>query len=174
MEILQTSRRNINKICHGAYDRFWGESISTSSKAISFNKYKTNICLDAYLFRTLNPKHRIALSRVRLSNHPLWIEKGRHVKPIIDKEKRFCDLCKTEIEDEQHFLLICPLYNPKILILENACRKGCSRYDSLNNEQKIIFIIMSNKNEDILKALSKFIFNSMSLRAFFYFRPLIK
>ena len=163
MDPLQISPTKINKICHGAYDRFWSESISTSSKAMSFNKYKSSIHLDSYLCNNLNPKLRIALTRFRLSNHSLWIEKGRHMKPIIDKTKRFCDLCKTEIENENHFLLLCPLYSPKRIILENACRKNCNRYDSFNSEQKFIFI-MSNENKEVLKTLSKFIYDSMSLR----------
>ena len=162
-DILQSPHTKISKICNDTYDRFWSESIATSSKAISFNKYKTNIHLDPYLLINLNTKHRIALSRFRLSNHSLWIEKGRHTKPITDKKKRLCDLCKIEIEDEKHFLLICPLYSPKRIILENACRNTCSRYDSLDSEQKFIFI-MSNENIEILKTLSKFIFDSMSLR----------
>ena len=105
--------KNIVKICHYEYDRFWSESISASSKAISFNKYKSSIHLEPYLFN-LNPRYRIALTRFRLSNHLLWIEKGRHMKPILDKKMRLCDLCKTEIEDESHFLLFCPLYSPKM------------------------------------------------------------
>ena len=72
-------------------------------------------------------------------------------------------MCKTEIEDEKHFLLNCPLYIPKRINLENICRHNCVRYDSLDNEQKYIFI-MSNENEDVLKTLSKFVFDSMSLR----------
>ena len=76
---------------------------------------------------------------------------------------RLCVLCKTEVEDERHFLLLCPLYSQKRIILEDACRQTCSRYDSFNSEQKFIFI-MSNEDKDILKILGKFVFESMSLR----------
>ena len=162
IDSLLIPHKNITKICHGTYDRFWTKCVSTSSKATSFNKYKSSINLDPYLVN-LDPRYRIALSRFRLSNHSLWIEKGRHMKPIIDKKMRLCELCKTEIEDEIHFLLFCPLYSPKRTILEDACRKNCIRYDSLDDEQKFVFI-MSNENKDILKILGKFIFESMRLR----------
>ena len=138
------SRTNIKSKIYDTYDRFWNENIAASSKALSFNKYKSGIYLDPYLL-ILNPKLRIAFSRFRLSNHSLWIEKGRHMKPMIERGMRFCNLCKTEIEDEHHFLLLCPLYSPKRMILENDCRKTCSRYDLYNNEQKFIFI-MSNED----------------------------
>ena len=99
IDSLPIPHTNITNICHGTYDRFWTECISSISKA--FNKYKSGINLEPYLVK-LNPRYRIALSRFRLSNHSLWIEKGRHMKPIIDKEMRLCELCKTRIEDEKY------------------------------------------------------------------------
>ena len=130
--------------------------------SISFNKYKFNIYLDPYLLN-LNPRFRIALSRFRISNHSLWIEKGRHMKPMIERDNRFCDFCKTEIEDEHHFLLCCPLYGPKRIILENVCRNTCNRYDLLNKDEKFIFI-MSNEDKEVLKALGKYFSEGMRLR----------
>ena len=42
----------------------------------------------------------------------LEIEKGRHRKPKIPKEMRFCNVCNTGmVEDEEHFLCICPVYS---------------------------------------------------------------
>ena len=92
------------------------------------------------------------------------IEKGRHVKPKkIDRDKRYCYFCKNEVEDEQHFLLSCPLYTALREKLENSCRLNCINYNSLNPEQKFIFI-MSNENGLILKTPGKFIVESMNLR----------
>ena len=162
-DMVQKSKAGLSKICHGTYDRFWGESISVSPKAISFNKYKTNIILESYLAQKFNIKHKIAISRFRLSNHQLMIEKGRHMKPKIERNERLCYLCKNEIENEEHFLVSCPLYSPQRKVLEKACVENCNRYDYLSKEQKFIFI-MSNENEDILKTLGNFIFNSMILR----------
>ena len=42
-DLVQKSKPNIDKICDGNYDRFWKRQISESSKALSFNKYKTGI-----------------------------------------------------------------------------------------------------------------------------------
>ena len=49
------------------------------------------------------------LARLGTSSHDLKIEKGRHHN--IQRELRFCENCnQKEIENEYHFLLICPKY----------------------------------------------------------------
>ena len=54
-----------------------------------------------------------SLARFRCSNHKLAIEEGRH--NAINLENRLCKFCDSiqvcVIEDEFHFLLICPLFN---------------------------------------------------------------
>ena len=56
------------------------------------------------------PTYRNAVAKLPLSVHNLFIEIGRH-KNIIRNE-RICSLCtRNEVEDEYHFLLICPAYN---------------------------------------------------------------
>ena len=67
-------------------------------------------------YKTINneytlPKHlglpyqlRKVVSRIRCSNHPLAIEKGRHTNPITPREERFCNFCDEQVvEDEDHF-----------------------------------------------------------------------
>ena len=75
-------------------------------------------------YKTINsdftlPKHlglpfeiRKVISRIRCSNHPLAIEKGRQKNPKTPREQRVCLLCTEEaIEDEEHFLMKCPTYS---------------------------------------------------------------
>ena len=57
-----------------------------------------------------NIKHRITLTRLRISDHDLMIEKGRHTKPYTDLKKRICPTCNEDVEDEFHFIVICPTY----------------------------------------------------------------
>lgn len=89
------------------------------------------------------------------------IEKGRHLK--IDKNERKCIFCENEIENEEHFLIICPIYSAGRKSLENICNEICTRYEHLNENQKFIFL-MSNENDKIIKALGKFISNSFIIR----------
>jgi hypothetical protein len=48
---------------------------------------------------------RILLSKLRISNHNLEIERGRHRG--LQAKERICKLCLKEVEDEIHFLLKC-------------------------------------------------------------------
>ena len=43
---------------------------------------------------------RIALTKLRLSNHKLAIETGRYSRPFKKPAKRTCPICKTEMENE--------------------------------------------------------------------------
>jgi hypothetical protein len=78
------------------------------------------------LFRTYSPtymfclllsivpcyKLRRSLARFRCANHKLQIELGRQVMPVkVPVQQRYCKLCNLgAIEDEDHFLLVCPAY----------------------------------------------------------------
>ena len=55
-----------------------------------------------------NVSIRQKVSKFRLSNHRLAIEKGRHEGLQI--EQRVCTFCPDRIEDEAHFLFQCPTY----------------------------------------------------------------
>jgi hypothetical protein len=52
-----------------------------------------------------NDEQRIVLSKLRISNHDLEIERGRHRE--LQAKERICKLCLKEVEDEIHFLLKC-------------------------------------------------------------------
>ena len=63
-----------------------------------------------YLQKSLNPTYRKYLSKFRLSAHSLNIEKGRYNNT--NRRDRICTLCNSsDIEDEFHFILKCPIYN---------------------------------------------------------------
>ena len=72
-----------------------------SSKLRTYKLLKEEIGMETYLTIVNNTKNRTTLTKFRLSNHTLMIEKGRHQN--IDKNHRFCPCCPTRIEDEMHF-----------------------------------------------------------------------
>ena len=54
-------------------------------------------------FATMNAKNRLAITKLKLSNHNLSIEKGRHQNvPLSD---RSCPFCPEHLENELHFLI---------------------------------------------------------------------
>ena len=56
----------------------------------------------------MNRKHRSAFAKFRCGVAPLKIETGRYTN--LHLEERVCFNCHTEIEDEMHVLINCPLY----------------------------------------------------------------
>ena len=73
-----------------------------------------NFCLQYYLVKPIPKLYKKCISKIRLSSHNLLIETGRHKN--IPRDQRFCPMCKlqfgqnSDIEDEYHFILICPTY----------------------------------------------------------------
>ncbi len=59
-----------------------------------------------------NAQLRRSLAGFRCANHKLQIELGRQVKPMkVPVQQRYCKLCNLgAVEDEDHFLLVCPTY----------------------------------------------------------------
>ena len=163
LNLTDVSKDKTKKYCHDLYDRFWKIELENSPKAISYKSYKNNINLESYLIKFKSVKHRISLSRFRLSDHNLMIVKGRHSKPKIEIRERKCYFCRDKIENEEHLLLNCPLYIPERICFEKICRENCLRYDNLDQGEKFIYI-MSNEDPNIMHALGKFILNSLNLR----------
>ena len=85
------------------------------------NKLRTYACFkheftfSTYLSEVSNELHRRLLTKFRLGVCPLRIETGRYeirnkVKGVPVSE-RVCPVCNVGVEDEIHFLLVCPRYN---------------------------------------------------------------
>ena len=77
------------------------------NKLRTFRKFKLTHDYENYLTNVRNINHRVAITKLRLSNHKLAIETGRYVKPYQPPDQRICPLCKTGLEDEEHFLMNC-------------------------------------------------------------------
>ena len=85
-----------------------------SNKMRTYRLFKTldnYKCEDyMYLHQVTNTRHRIALTKLRLSNHKLAIETGRYSRPFKKPAERTCPICKIGMEDEYYFLNISPAY----------------------------------------------------------------
>ena len=73
--------------------------------------------LEKYLKIRKDKKKIRYLTKLRISNHRLCIEQGRHHSrntPFIEAEKRYCIFCKNKsVEDEKHFILDCKIYSER-------------------------------------------------------------
>ena len=146
------------------YDVIWKRDINLSTKASSFLTYKVINELEKYTWLIKNHKHRVALSRLRLSSHQLMIEKGWHHKPIIPRIDRICPICNQGVEDECHFVTTCPIYQADRNALFNAAEECSINFREIpTNEQKFIYL-MSNENSNLLAKLGEFTYKSFNTR----------
>ena len=110
-------------------DEIWDRSLDHFSFADKTEKY------------LLLPKYQRSLI-ARLRSGTLSIETGRFTNVLL--ENRTCILCNNEeIEDEIHFLCVCPqleLIRQKYYETYNNLKSG---FSNLNNESKFLYM---NKN----------------------------
>ena len=106
------------------------------------------------------------MTKLRLSDHNLLIETGRHKK--IPKNKRFCPFCPQKVEDEIHLMVECTCYLYLRQITWQRVTDNIPKYRYLNTLQKFIFILT---RDDLLETVAKFIEMAFELRSFLLTQP---
>ena len=130
-----------------------------NSKLRTYSQVKTTPGYEIYLTEIRSIKKRTALTKLRLSNHTLMIEKGRHMK--IERNLRFCPHCPHSIEDEKHFLMECKPFNYlRKDLFDNVM---VPRFTLLCRTQKFI-TLMGNSN--VCSQTAEFVFKALELRDF--------
>ena len=84
---------------------------------------------------------RRSLTKFRISPHTIKIEEGRFSKPPTSLEKRVCDYCSQEIEDEIHFLITCPKYAHIRKHFFSLVQKHCKNFILFNNNSKFNWLL---------------------------------
>ena len=73
--------------------------------------FKLKLGTENCLLLDIRRKYRVALAKLRVDSHALEEEKGRQ-----RKQRRICNICNIEIEDEYHALQKCGLCAVYIMI----------------------------------------------------------
>ena len=95
------------KIC---YEQAWSREILQKPKLRTYRKFKTTVNLESYISNYTKPIERSLVGQIRFGILPLEIETGRYKS--VPPGDRLCKCCSLElVEDEIHFLFICPLYS---------------------------------------------------------------
>ena len=119
-------------------DKLNNISTQKTGKLLFYSKVYKKFELQPYLKLPLKKNERTNLTRIRISSHNLAIETGRYHNPPIPRDQRFCFSCQTEIEDEEHFILYCPVYRDIRLKYNNIFQKqsnNISILEILNPEE---------------------------------------
>ena len=149
--IRQISRPKLRSLIRMEFDRKWSIYITSFPKADSFRLFKNLVKFEPYLKDIKNRKYRVAFTKLRLSDHCLMIEKGRHSRPRVPRDQRKCPICITDIETEAHFMTKCSAYN-RFHLFEAICTQT-PNFRLLNNEKQFVFL-MSQEDKNISYTLA--------------------
>ena len=129
--------------------------LQPKGKLTFYNKIKIVYEKEKYL-KIKNYENRQAISKLRLSAHPLLIETGRIMG--LDRNDRICKFCNQQkLEDEKHLIFECSKYN---MLRETTFRK-------------IKAIANIDLNETPLCSLQN-LFNSLNIESLQLFGEFIK
>jgi hypothetical protein len=131
-------------------------------KLRTYRKFKCHFGKEPYLDVVANSKWRVALTKFRVSAHRLMIELGRHTRTAL--ELRVCPKCSLgKVEDEWHFLSVCPLYREEREKLLNIITAKSPLIKQLSNDDQLCWI-MSNNDDEIIKAVAEYVYSAMKRR----------
>lgn len=134
----------------------WLQNLDKSDKLRSYRIFKKAFGFEKYLSLVNSVMDRVSLSRLRTSSHKLHIETGRYTTPKTEVENRICKNCNLNlIEDEKHFLLVCPKFNDSRKELLDKCFNNNVTVHS-STESKFLWLL-SNEDSLVCKSVAKFI-----------------
>ncbi len=138
--------------------------IQTNRKLAFYSKFKKDTNPSENLNLIKISEHKRQLVKLRLGNHTLRIETGRHTIPRTPEHLRICKHCnQNKIEDEKHFMLDCDLYINERQKLFEKIKNKFSHFTHLDENQKILFLFNSI-DPLVSKATAAFIHFSMNSR----------
>ena len=93
----------------------WKQAKASSPKLDFYHKIKHEFLPEKYLSLVKVSEARNSLTRLRISSHNLYVERGRYETPKVPRKNRWCVHCffnenEKHVEDEFHALAKCPLY----------------------------------------------------------------
>ena len=139
---------------------------SDKSKLRTYGLLKTDVGYENYLSEITSINDRTMLTKFRLSNHTLMIEKGRHLG--INKYKRHCQFCPDHVEDEFHFLIICKnfkTHREELFLKANCAISGFAHFDQKNKFIKLL------THKKIVKEAARYLNNTLCIREFLQKMP---
>ncbi len=141
---------------HNLYVTLWSNAINTTQpKLRTYCRFKMEFIIENYV-KLYKRSARVNFTKLRISTHPLMVEKGRHLSPKLPLSERLCKYCSLqEIEDEFHFVMKCTLYNSQ---RDKLFKELTETYEftSLSNDD-IFLQIMRTTDYDILTLIFSFV-----------------
>ena len=173
------------------YSCLWNDLMSNQTcdnKLRTYAKFKKEFELENYIITVPFSKRRM-FTKLRISSHQLAIEKGRHMRVPQDdnikcnfcahvknscicnrfKYNRICRFCEV-VEDENHFMLQCPIYNQTRKELFDNIREIFT-FNPIDEHCFINLMNYSNGDTELALLICDYVNNCFHLRQH-YFEPL--
>ena len=148
------------------HQNVFAEIRENNSKLRTYSIIKNSIGFEPYLHQITAIHQRTTMTKFRLSNHTLMIEKGRHLR--VNRDRRFCSFCPNEIEDELLFLLSCEtfqLHRNHLFENINSKKEGFLQYNQLT---KFISLLT---DPEAIPITAEYIHKTMEIRDFLLKQP---
>ena len=172
--------QNIGKICKSDvtdvqvtkntildfYKRYFLTNLTNfnQGKLSLYSKLKFGHGVENYCDIIDNGNHRKALSKIRISAHPLRVETGRYAAQRVERNLRICTFCNTgEIEDEEHFLLRCGKYEEQREIMLQRVTEKCVNFVNLTHPEQTFYLL--NSEGECIKSVAKFCWECLEIRS---------
>ena len=139
--------RDAQKSLMAMYEKSWLDQIASKPKLRSYRLFKNKFETEPYVWCNQDKWKRSLLSRLRCGVSNLSLESGRFKK--LPVHERICELCKSDVEDEFHFLFNCS----SSLKIRNNLLVHHQELLSLTDSEKILNL--SNKPHTLGKYVSK-------------------
>jgi hypothetical protein len=131
-------------------------------KLRTYRKFKYQFGRESYLDVIVNTKWRLALTKFRVSAHRLMIELGRRTRTAV--EQRLCPKCSlSQVEDEWHFLSVCPLYSEPRSKLLKLLNEKTPLLKQLPFDDQLCWI-MASKDDEVINAVGEYVYMAMKMR----------
>ena len=154
---------DLKKSLQSKFVKYWSVELHKSDKLRTYRKFKSIFMFEKYLTHVSNDSDRSNLARFRTSCHKLLIEYGRYTTPKTPIAERLCKQCvMNAVEDESHFLLVCPKYANHRIKITNHLNNN-TNFESQSYMSKFQWLL-SNEDESVCKDIASFVTICFSLR----------
>ena len=106
--------------------------------------------LENYLLNVKDLKTRIAVSKLRLSDHRLEMETGRYHRPKKNVNDRLCSVC-NEVESEMHCPMTCKINKEDREKFFNVAIPRKPSFEFMDDKQR--FVSLTQTNDKLLSFL---------------------
>jgi hypothetical protein len=129
------------------------------NKLRTYSLFKDTPVVEKYLKYNLPFHHRSSLTKFRCGVAPIRLETGRYENLHVND--RTCFNCTTNVEDEIHVILHCPVYNDIREDLLVKIRQINTVFDTLSDMEKLCYVL---NNFEIVKYSAKACYQILQLR----------